>query len=71
MTRQRKDSWCSKKKLAVPLAFCNSVGGRALANTWQGCWVAFSPYNNGPAREQELGMVIVALDLCGAQHRPR
>lgn len=40
-----------KKELALALAFCSSVGGRALANIWLGCCsVAFSPYNNGTAR---------------------
>lgn len=44
-----------KKELAVPLAFCSSVGGRALANIWHGyCSVAFLPYNNGTVKRLEL-----------------
>ncbi len=41
-----------KRELAVPLAFCSSVGGRAVANIWHGCCsVASSPYNNGTVRK--------------------
>lgn len=36
------------KKLAVPLALCDSVGNRALAGVWHGCCpVASVPCDNG------------------------
>lgn len=41
-----------KEELAVPLAFCGSVGGRALASIWRGGFsVVSTPYNNGLVRK--------------------